>query len=415
MCTSESSADMTSGPRNVWRGWGVFLACASLVFLPGSIFGQAAPSAPVLAQAQSLLRKNQPQQAIALLLSRGREVDPLKLRLALASAYTLLPDTVNARKEFDEAVQLAPDQSEVHLQYGRALIILADPGAARSELQRAIALNPSDGDSLYDLALLDARENQTAAAAALVERAIALTHDRRILRRYYTTEGQMYLFSQNWAAARESFDHALVLDKDAPSDLAGLGTALEGLNLPRDAVAVLAKAVTLDPKNAIAWEQLGHAQTDLGDCSAAATAYSHANELRPNDRSLLNHLAHALRKCGRTDEATAVIRHLKTIVEEEVALGAKGPELQRTDTEALALEQKGDYQAAELDYRKLIGIDPENPIFHRNLGLVLCRQSKWTEGLPELKKALALDPYDLDSQQALVAAESATRTAHPDE
>lgn len=407
-----TSIHPTPWRRCLQRGQGVFVASAVLLLLCGLLTGRALPQSTVLSNAQSLLTQHQPQQAIDLLLQHRHEVGDLQLRLALASAYTLLPDIENARKEFDQAIQLAPDRAETHRQYGRALMILADPAAARTELERAIVLDPSNGDSLYDLALLYARESQFASAATLLERATKLTKDRHSLFRNYTTVGQMYLLIRNWTAAREAFNHALALDRNALPDLVGLGTALVGLDLSSDAIPVLSKAVLLGPNDASAWEQLGRAESKGGDCQASAAAYSHTSSLEPGDRSLLNHLMQALRACGRKEEAAEVALRLKTIVDSEVALGVAGFDLQKINAEAMKMEQVGNYPAAEQNYRKLTTLDPDNPIFHRNLGLVLCRQSKWSEGLPELKRALLLDPDDVTSQRSIVAAESVVNAMH---
>ncbi len=382
---------------------------AVLLFATSMMAQGGSSSSSVLRRAEALLQEDRPQQAIDLLLAHPREIDALQMRLTLGSAYTLLPDVLRARKEFDEAIQLAPRRSDVHRQYGRALMMMADLPDARSELEKAEALDPSDVDCLYDLAVLEASEDEPIAASATLERAIALSHDPARLRTFYTTAGQIYLLAHNWNSARHSFSRALSLDTNSEPALVGLATALEQLTLVKDAAAALTRAVALDAKDAQAWEQLGRIDTSLGDCRAAVFAYSQADRLRPNDRSLLSHLARALNTCGQKADAAMVTEHLKAIVEDEVALGHKGPELARINSEAISFEQKGDYPAAEQDYRQLVGADPDNPVFHRNLGLVLCREARWSEGLAQLKKALSLDPDDTESKRALLAAESASK------
>ncbi|MDP9038715.1 MAG: tetratricopeptide repeat protein [Acidobacteriota bacterium] len=345
-----------------------------------------------------------------LLLAHSGNIDPLQLHLTLGTAYALLPDTVRLHQHFDAAAQMAPGQSAVHAQYGRALMTIGELQPAREELQQALSLNPADVETLYSLALLDGREGQFASASATLSRAIALTHDPARLRLYYRMAGQMYLLSHNWNAARDAFTQALRLNPHDEPSLAGLGNSLEELNRPKEAAAALTQAVARDPTDATAWEHLGRVETTLDDCASASAAYARLNQLRPKDRSTLSHWARALIACGRKSEAAEPTAQLRALVQDEVALGDKGPELTRINAEAIAFEQKGDYPAAERNYRHLVELDPGNLIFHRNLGLVLCRQSHWPEGISELKQALSLDPDDLDSQRALNAALSASNT-----
>ncbi len=60
---------------------------------------------------------------------------------------------------------------------------------------------------------------------------------------------------------------------------------------------------------------------------------------------------------------------------------------------ARAAEQRGDFAAAEREYRSELAIRPSARIYQR-LGLVLHLQSKYREAIPAFEAALRLDPKD---------------------
>jgi Flp pilus assembly protein TadD len=369
-------------------------------------------SSAAVIEAQRLLQENKPSQAIEVLRRNGQTIDALKLHLLLGTAYALLPDTREAYREFDKAVRIAPREASVHRKYGLSLMRLGEVSGARRELLQANAIDPNDPDTHFNLALLDERDDQPEDAVVEIQKAMTLTQDRDRLRLYSTTAGQMEVLLRDWPAALKHFKQALVLDKTHEPSWSGLGFVLEEQGNSEEAADALKQATALKVEDVGAWQHLGEAESRLGDCTSAVDAYEHANSLQPRDRSTLSHLARSLTSCGREAEADAATLELKKLVQEEISLGQQGPELAQINAEAIVFEQHGDYAAAEGDYRKLTALDPTNPIFHRNLGLVLCRQSKWTEGIEELRHASALAPDDLDSQRALNLALSASHIQH---
>lgn len=411
---SAAPADHTRAGAPLRRDLQFFLA--SLLAFAAALSAQQAHTTRnfgALSEAQRLLQQSEPRQAIEVLGRNGKTIDPLTLHLLLGTAYTLIPDIREARNQFDNAVRIAPRAAFVHKEYGLSLMSLGDLSGARIELLEAAQITPNDPDIHFNLALLEGRDNQVKSGVVEIRKAIALTSDVTRLRRYSTTAGEMEVLEQDWPAARNHFSRALALDPTQETSWAGLGYALEELGYSEEAVDALKRAITLNAEDSDAWRHLAEVEGRLGDCTAEANAYEHVDRLHPRDRSTLSHLAQSLKGCGRKTEAAEAIAQLKALVEQEISVGHQGLELAQMNSKAIEFEKHGDYALAERDYRQLTALDPQNPIFRRNLGLVLCRQSEWVEGLDELRQALALDPDDLESQKALNSALSVASHTQP--
>ena len=55
-----------------------------------------------------------------------------------------------------------------------------------------------------------------------------------------------------------------------------------------------------------------------------------------------------------------------------------------------------DYEKAAAQYQRLAQLQPNNPVMHSSLGLIRRRQGHWAEALPEMQKAVELDPRNIN-------------------
>ena len=72
-----------------------------------------------------------------------------------------------------------------------------------------------------------------------------------------------------------------------------------------EAISVLTKASTIDPKNARVWSALGRAQLELGQMSVAEVNLRHAVALDDSNAFAHNNLGVLLQRIGKKDEARA--------------------------------------------------------------------------------------------------------------
>ena len=136
-----------------------------------------------------------------------------------------------------------------------------------------------------------------------------------------------------------------------------------GLGRLVSAVALLEQAVALDPKFALAW-------AELGDCNALV----------------------AFEEWDRTPARLAAAR---TAIETAVRLAPEDPGV-IAKLGSYYLHSDRDYARASEQYLRLAVLRPNDPEVLQALGRIQVRQGRWAEGAASLRRALELDPGNLD-------------------
>lgn len=150
------------------------------------------------------------------------------------------------------------------------------------------------------------------------------------------------------------------------------------------ALAYYKEAISLDPNNLAAYNQLGLCYLVKKAYPDAELAFRASLKLDPSYFPSLNNLGTSLYYQKKYDQA---------IFYYEQALGAS--EGKDADVElnlANALRDNGDYIAAIEHYRQAIRLDPGSPKAYNNLGASLYKLKRYNEALVEIKKSLHLKP-----------------------
>jgi glycosyltransferase involved in cell wall biosynthesis len=95
-------------------------------------------------------------------------------------------------------------------------------------------------------------------------------------------QGDSYRSLRNWAAARDAYSRALLLDSTLQSIWMQFGHAAKEVGDPLGAEAAYRKAIDLNPGDADAYLELGHALKMRGLMAPATECYSHALLLNPD-------------------------------------------------------------------------------------------------------------------------------------
>ena len=77
--------------------------------------------------------------------------------------------------------------------------------------------------------------------------------------------------------------------------------------------------------------------------------------------------------------------------------------------QADAKEANARFTEAVGQYEKALAIEPEHPVIHRNLGLLLSRLGRTEEAIPHLRKVLQLVPNEPSAREILEAIEAQQR------
>jgi tetratricopeptide (TPR) repeat protein len=161
------------------------------------------------------------------------------------------------------------------------------------------------------------------------------------------------------------------------------GNALRDKGLVDEAIAACRKAITIDPKNAKAHNNLGNALRDKGLVDEAIAAHRQAIALDPKLAAAHTNLGNALRDKGQVDEAIACLK-------KAIAIDPKDALAHNSLGAALAAKGKVDEAIACL--KKAIELDPKYAQAHHNLGKALAHKGKVDEAIACFKRAIELDP-----------------------
>jgi protein O-GlcNAc transferase len=196
-------------------------------------------------------------------------------------------------------------------------------------------------------------------------------------------------------------------------NLFGTSLAVQG----KDALSALKKAAELLPGDPDVYNNLGNAQREAGEHSAAVQSYRHALQLKPRFAEANNNLGNALKDLGQDDAAMASYQRalkikpdypeahynlgnaLKDLGELEPAMASyqRALKIKPDYPEAhfkLAKVQTGlgQLDAAAESYRQGLRFSPEDAAAHSNLGVVLADLGQLPESVASCLIALRIEP-----------------------
>ncbi len=193
-----------------------------------------------------------------------------------------------------------------------------------------------------------------------------------------------------YVAAGQAFDTAIALYPDMAAARAFKGVVLVSLHRFGEARTLATTILAETPDDPTSLATLGDASLELGDVTAARTAYERLAVLAPGAAASvrLGHLAFIV-----GDSATA-IRYARAAVtqsdadEDTVGERAGFYRYQLADT----LIATGDRVGAEKAYRDAIAHDPRSFLAHAGLGRALAADGRIDDAIKELSAAIAIIP-----------------------
>jgi tetratricopeptide (TPR) repeat protein len=176
-------------------------------------------------------------------------------------------------------------------------------------------------------------------------------------------------------------------------------TKAEELIQKRDyagAEPLLRKVAADDPKNYVAWFDLGFAENGLGKVDESIAAYRKAVEAKPDVFESNLNLGLQLAKVG-APEAETFLRAATGL--KPTSHVAEGRERAWLSLGHVIEATKPDEAIAA--FREAATLQPKDPEPHLSAGLLLEKQSKFSDAEQEYKQALALDAGSLDAATGL--------------
>jgi tetratricopeptide (TPR) repeat protein len=236
-----------------------------------------------------------------------------------------------AAKDFDKAIHFNSDFTEAYIANGKANLSMRIIGKAQENFAKAYELDPKNNEVIYQLATLTFNNRQFQKAIDLAQKCVNCDNASYIL-------GMSYYNLEDYGKAEKYLKDALSKnDKNAEAAYTLGHTYLE-LENEKSAISQYQKAVELEPtrsqwsyelglifynqndfKSALKYfdlavnngynktndyfENYGFAQIYSGDSENGIKTLNTVMERKPNNKELLNNIAHALYDTKKYNEA----------------------------------------------------------------------------------------------------------------
>jgi protein O-GlcNAc transferase len=307
----------------------------------------------------------------------------------LGSLYALRKDWPAAQQEFATALRLNPDFAAAHMHLGLALQAQNQNGL--EELARAEQLAPRNTTIAleYGKALADAGQD---AQAIPVFRSI-LEHDPGSVAATY----QMALTLQRTGQAQQAvllLKKVVVAQPNNAEALTNLGMALCQIQTAKDAVPVLQHSLALDPSSVTAHQDLAAAYVQLSQFADAVRELREALKLAPDLPQLHYNLGLALK--WQDDAADAVPE-----LEAAEKLNPSAPEAPYLL--GILYMQTGRYDDAAREMSRSLKLRPQNGDGWATLGSVYEKLNRLPEAVTALHEAIRQMPDQPDAHLTLAS------------
>jgi tetratricopeptide (TPR) repeat protein len=351
----------------------------------------------------------------------------------LALLYDRLERTGQAMERYEQVLKARPKDPEALFGMGRAALFFERDYARSSDFfGRVLEAKPS-AEAAYLLGLSREALEDTAGAQAAFERTVAL--DPTYYKAHFKL-GEIHEAAGRDGEALSAFQRTAQYGGDSPEAeqsrrrIALFGTSPEVARRVRTALdaglgalgagqlgaakAAFQEVLTLVPGNTLALYNLATVYTREGDTEAATDALKRA--VASDETHFLSHYGLALiySGAGRFEDAyeayQQVLRwappdtpyHAEAeakveAVQKILAEYASKQDARNAFLEGNRLAAEGQTEEALVQFRKAIELDPINPFYHYNAGIMLGDQAKYEDAFNEFREALKLKPDHVQS------------------
>jgi Flp pilus assembly protein TadD len=200
----------------------------------------------------------------------------------------------------------------------------------------------------------------------------------------YILKGQYFFDRGNYAEAESMQRKAVSLNWSNPTPHNNLGRALQHQNRLDEAIVQFQRALSINPRWAVAHDNLGIALSDkAGSLDGAIAEYRRAIELDRRYSQPHNNLGVAFYRQGKVVDAI-------TEYQRSIALDPKSA-IPHNNL-GMALYHEGKTEEAIAEFHRALEIDAKNPTTHDDLGLALASQGKPDDAIAEYRRAIEILP-----------------------
>jgi putative PEP-CTERM system TPR-repeat lipoprotein len=273
---------------------------------PGAV---SPPEKPLMDVAMEHLRKGQFDQALELAsqMINATPNDPVPYNVQ-GAAYAGKKDFVNARKSFEKALSVRPDDVQTLMNFAQVDIQQKDFASARKRYQAILEKHPNDMPVMMAMAVLENMDGKAAESLAWLQKAKAAAPDAVTPR---LAIAMHYLRINDNGKAIGELTEALRSHPDSAELLGLLGRAQMADGKPNEAVITYKKLVSVQPNSERGYYRLGMAQLGAKNRREAEEAFKKAVQLKPNDAEAVDALAKVQLSAGRSADALKLAKDLQ--------------------------------------------------------------------------------------------------------
>ena len=321
-----------------------------------------------------------------------------------ARAYQIAPEAGIARAQTVVALRLK-DTSAAAVHYRNYATLLGKEGAAvegigaRSELggalleagllaeaefelTAAVKLDPSNADTIVQLARVYLARQDFPAAGRLLEAAVARGLESAPV---YALLADVYERSGHLENAIPALRLAIQRDPQSEKYRFAYGLLLTNAYAPAAAVIRLEEALKSFPNSSPLWFALGLAHFKNEDHQKAEEAFKHSLELNPN-------FASALAYRGMIRVQTGAAAEGITLYEKALQVDPKITVVHYLIADALLKQVAADPARVEAHLKRAVEADPTFTPARISLGKLFMRTNRWEEAAGQFEQIIKLDP-----------------------
>lgn len=302
-------------------------------------------------------RSDWPAAEKALREAHQREPASIPASIELASVLLRLNEPKEALGVARSMLAYRQEDGRIWLAIGLAQSSLGQAEEARQAFESATRFDPWNRRAYVGLANLARQSGDWSAAVAAQRQVVRIAPDDLVA---WTELSEAYLRAGRRERALASADRAVELFSTSGDAWFIKGAALHALKRDREAIEILKKGLTLQPRRpAWGWAWLGDIYYARGLYPEAIAAFREALRLEPDDGAVKGRLGIALKDDYQFDEALSLFEMLKANA-------------------------------------------PGDPFPWRQLGYVHSYLAQWDVAIPAYEQALSLDPNQPKVWQALM-------------
>jgi len=309
-----------------------------------------------------------------------------------------------AIEQYEEIVKLEPDSVDDHLLLGRLYRLNNDLQKAEAELKTAIKLDPSSEEAVTTLAILYTDEGDTQHALQV----LSSVPDSARSAKLYSALGAAYEQRKDYKKAIESYQRAVVLDRDNLDAIRGLAENL--LNDGQTDAALEQYKVIADanPEDAQTYLRIAEIYRRQGKYDLALEDLKKADAMVPDSMDVPYNIAAVYQAQGRYDDAIKILQDLLKKTEKTDSSAYSQAD---RNNRAIFIERLGmiyrdqeNYTAAVDTFRKMLNLGDENQRSGYQEIIDTYREAKqWPQATAAAKEAVQKMPGDRDLRMVLDA------------